>query len=158
MLDPASAIGLAASLVQITSFVKEILSDSHELYLSADGALVQNLELEAVCRRLDGLVLNLDKKAARVANRGSQATEIDQQLATLSLETQKITKEFLGRLEKLKLNVGDNKWKTVRRAIESVVKSKDLELLANRLSKHRDQIDTALLLSQRYVQDVIIRW
>lgn len=142
MLDPASALGLAAALVQLTGFVKGILSDSHEIYRSTDGALVRNIELESVCRRFDELMLITETR--------SRATQADDQLARLSNDTRKITKELLERLGKLKLDAGDSKWKTVRRAIESVMQSKDVKDLEARLDKQREQIGTALLLSQRY--------
>jgi hypothetical protein len=68
MLDPASAVGLAASIIQLTKFVTGILNDSHELYKSIDGALIRNVELETVCTRLDKMVENI--KHGRKAGQG----------------------------------------------------------------------------------------
>ena len=55
MIDAVSAIGLAASIMQLTTFIGQIISKSRELYESADGALVEHLELETVARSLNEL-------------------------------------------------------------------------------------------------------
>ena len=56
MLDPASAIGLAASVVQIIGFTKNILNKSHELRTSAKGVLVQNAEIETAAASFGKLI------------------------------------------------------------------------------------------------------
>lgn len=191
MLDPASAIGLAASVVQLISFIKSVLDDSHELYKSASGALVRNSELEAACTRLHRLMkaLNRAQKGStgtarfldeanefddesdqelapddnqetsidvnsKVTNENSATTSsygIDGQLKELSVSTTNLAKVLLQKLRRLKIHHGDGKWKSFRKAVTSVLESRELEALEDRLDRNRKQIDTALLISLRYI-------
>ncbi|XTI82353.1 hypothetical protein V2W45_1337546 [Cenococcum geophilum] len=45
-MDPLSALGLASNIVQLVQFIGVVISDSHEVYSSADGALQRNYALE----------------------------------------------------------------------------------------------------------------
>ncbi|KAF6827771.1 hypothetical protein CPLU01_08885 [Colletotrichum plurivorum] len=51
-MDPASAFGLAASIVQTLTFASDLISKGRQLYHSAQRSLVANDELEAITRTL----------------------------------------------------------------------------------------------------------
>jgi hypothetical protein len=149
MLDPASAIGLAASIVQLFNFVKDVLGDSHKIYKSANGTLVENMDLETICKRLEALSLEIQKNTPEVPAR--KLSEADSQLQTLTGEARTRAKELIQMLESLKNTSKGSAWESVRKALASAAKSKDLELLEDRLGRVRGQIDSVLLVTLRYV-------
>jgi hypothetical protein len=51
-IDPLSALGLAANVVQFIEFAAKLISKGHRIHKAADGALVENLELEAIIHRI----------------------------------------------------------------------------------------------------------
>jgi len=59
-IDPLSALGLAANVVQFIEFTANLISKGHQIHRAADGSLVENLELEAIThhiRRLNDDIL-----------------------------------------------------------------------------------------------------
>jgi hypothetical protein len=55
MLDPLTALGLASSIVQLVTFMGDLLSKSRAYYNSVDGSLIEQLELEAITVNLQKL-------------------------------------------------------------------------------------------------------
>lgn len=51
-MDPLTALGLASNIVQFVDFASKLISQSHEIYQSADGALEDNVALEHVAKNL----------------------------------------------------------------------------------------------------------
>lgn len=153
MLEPVAAIGLAASIIQLFNFVKDILSNSYKIYASADGMLVENTDLESICKRLDALCLQMQKHEPEVRPRKSAhgPSEAESQLQLLSGEARARAKELMQMLESLKTTSKGSAWESVRKALASAAKSKDLELLEDRLGRVRGQIDSALVVALRYV-------
>jgi hypothetical protein len=52
MADPLTTLGLASNIVQLISFTSDLISKGREISKSADGVLVENLELEAITSSL----------------------------------------------------------------------------------------------------------
>jgi hypothetical protein len=151
MLEPAAAIGLAASIVQLFNFVKDILGNSHKIYASANGLLVENTDLETICTRLEALCLDIQKHTPEVPSLTSarEPSEADSQLQALTGEARARAKELIQVLESLKTTSKGSAWESVRKALASAAKSKDLELLEDRLARVRGEIDSALLVTLR---------
>ena len=59
MANSLTAIGLAGNIVQFVSFCGVLLNTSQEIYKSADGALVEYLELEDITTHLDRLTVGM---------------------------------------------------------------------------------------------------
>jgi hypothetical protein len=55
MADPLTALGLASNIVQLITFASSLVSKTREISKSANGALVANLELEAIASNLQEL-------------------------------------------------------------------------------------------------------
>ena len=62
-MDPLSALGLAASIVQFLTFSKGVLDGTVELYRSVDGATSVNARLEFITRDLHQLCGKLGAEA-----------------------------------------------------------------------------------------------
>jgi vacuolar-type H+-ATPase subunit I/STV1 len=161
MLDPAFAIGLAASIVQIINFIKGVLTKSHEIYQSTDGVLVQNADLECVAVSFSKLLAELreNSRLLRPQTYVSRVlTQADAQLRTLSSGVDGILVELLNTLNSLKVDPQHTRWDSIRQSLRSTLKEAELEDLEKRLERYRQQIDTALLVSLRYVLDTKTRF
>jgi hypothetical protein len=55
-MDPASATGLAAAILQLAGFTGKVLSRAQELYESADSALLKNSELSIITKNFNVLL------------------------------------------------------------------------------------------------------
>lgn len=141
-MDPASAIGLASSIVQLITFSSDLLSKTREIHSSADGAAVENVELEAISTSLLEL--------SREVNEGKfHLTKADKQLKDLCAGCQKVADELLEVVRRLKGSDSKTKWRSFRQAVLTVWKEKEVRALVDRLERYRSQIDTALLVALR---------
>ncbi|KAL1620845.1 hypothetical protein SLS54_005775, partial [Diplodia seriata] len=141
-MDPATVIGLAASIVQLTTFTGQLLSKSREIHSSADGALVENRELEAITTSLQDL--------SRDISAGSRySTKADKKLNQLCDGCQEVTNELLVLVQKLKGSNSHHGWGSFRQAALSVWKEKEVRALSDRVERYRRQIDTVLLVTLR---------
>ncbi|KAF2184494.1 hypothetical protein K469DRAFT_688947 [Zopfia rhizophila CBS 207.26] len=134
MLDPSSAIGLVASVIQLVTFTSSIVSKSREVYNSAEGALVEQMELETVTQSLKGLIHDMQKRKFSIL---------------LSPGGMNVSNELLSTLESLKVQGNRKKWNSFRQALNSVWNERKFEELENPVNRYRSQINTTLLLSLR---------
>jgi hypothetical protein len=58
-LDPFSALGVAANVVQFIDFGSKLISESHEIYKSATGTSTGMVELEMIYVDLNKFTKNL---------------------------------------------------------------------------------------------------
>ena len=145
-MEPLVALGLAANIVQLVDFASKLVSRSRETYQSADGALVENSELQAVTQNLQTLTgeLHLSSKGQIKDSSGAE-----KQLHDLCSGCTDATAQLLAALEKLKAKGDHKRWGSFRQALESVWKESEIQSLAIRLERFRRQIDTTLLVLLR---------
>lgn len=141
MIDPASAIGLASSIVQLTTFTSQVISKGRELYESADGALVEHLELESVARSLNDLTRGVAKEAS---------VTVGPELESISKLCQEQSVELLEAIATLKVDGKHAKWNSFRQALRSIWKEEQIDRLKERVNQSRSQLNTVLLTTLRY--------
>jgi hypothetical protein len=110
VLDLMSALLLAAN-VQFVDFSSKVVSKGCRIFISADGALPDNLKLEAVTNDLSRLAKGLKDSELNTAT----MSEEEKSLQAMSDECSKIAEELLRRLENLKVK-GNSKqqgWKSL---------------------------------------------
>jgi hypothetical protein len=144
MLDPLTALGLASNIISLVTFTSDLISKSREYYDSADGALIEQLELEAITISLQKLTGNLV-----VPTGGRKKTKTEQQLSELCTGCREISKELLVIIQGLKSEGSHTRWNSFRQALKSVWKEDKIKALEARLDRYRRQIDTTLLISLR---------
>jgi len=169
-MDPLTALGLASNIVQFVDFASKLISQSHEIYQSADGALEDNLALEHVAKNLSRLGGELKSKRAdiktgrealarerewakkdgRVISSPEKVTAAGKQLQQLSKECSAVSNELLQELEKLKIKGPHKRWESFRQALNSVWSQEKIRALETRLEGIRKQLDTTLLVCLRY--------
>ena len=155
VLDPLSTISLAGNVVQFVEFTTKLVDKGHEIYRSGDGALIENLELEAITRNLTGLLGPLTKPlrdASTLSSSNSARMESnDLALKNLSESCASVAKDLLHTLEGIKANGSHRKWNSVRQALKASWSSEKIESLVKRISRCRDELSFHLILVLRLV-------
>jgi hypothetical protein len=143
-MDPLTAVGLASNVVQFVMFASDLISKGNEILHSVDGALVENLELEAITYSLREMGDNLTFPSAK-------PSASERELRKLCDGAKALANELLEVLKALKVSNGEYRsWKTFRQALKSVVGDARVEQLSARLERFQKQMHTALLMSLRY--------
>ncbi|KAH6962652.1 hypothetical protein BKA56DRAFT_679437 [Ilyonectria sp. MPI-CAGE-AT-0026] len=143
-LDPISAVGLAAGILQFVDFTSRLVSVVHEFSETCNDSTVENCDIEAVTRSLVSLTTQLSE-----GNRVSQTSEsvADEQIAKLGSACEGTCSELLETLEKLKGGSKKPKWKSIIQALGTVWQKEKIDSLRARLAEYRAGINTALLVS-----------
>ncbi|KXH41362.1 hypothetical protein CNYM01_10776 [Colletotrichum nymphaeae SA-01] len=156
-MDPVNAVGLAAAILQFVEFTAKLFRDGQQILDSAQGATVENGDIEAVTQSLVTLTRQMpqhntcdDPPAGSL--RGSSfgpAVSTEQNLNDLGASCQAIADELLDALKDLKAPNSKNKWTSIFDALKTVWSSRKIEGLRKRLEQFRIGIHTALLVSLR---------
>lgn len=146
-MDPLSALGLASNIIQFVQFASKLIAESQEAYDSIDGVSQRNANLESIASSLIGLHQQLAKDAYRAP--GVELSAAEAQLQRLVTESVEISEELIRIVRGLKSDRGNKRWKSVRHAIITAWKQKDIAALQARLNEIRQQLDTALLICLR---------
>jgi hypothetical protein len=147
-MEALAAVGLASNVLQFISFAQDLVSTSKQISRNADGALVENLELEAITKNLDHLGSSL---LVRVRHDDADTKE----LRKLCEGCRYISGLLIERLKSLKVNsklsgtVGQQ-WASFRQALNSVMNAEEIADLERRLDRYQKAINSALLASLRY--------
>jgi ankyrin repeat protein len=156
MLDPINALSLASNVVQVVDFSIKLVSKGYNIYKSADGALVENQDTEAVAIDLRMVNAKLSQSLYRARQTktspfGDTDDADDQALERLSESCSEVAEELILRLRKLKIQPGgkNREWKSVRQALKTVWSKQELNDAAARLKLYRDQLNTRILVSLR---------
>jgi hypothetical protein len=145
MIDPASAIGLAASIIEVIRSTKSILSKSSELYNSSQGALIQNIELETVASSFEKLIKDLARNVGGLEGADNAELKIIQ----LAKDVDSIVRRLTATLRAVKTGSKAQAWQSIWQSLRSILKEEELRSLEISLDRYRKQIDTALLVSLR---------
>ncbi|KAF2791935.1 hypothetical protein K505DRAFT_247779, partial [Melanomma pulvis-pyrius CBS 109.77] len=152
-MDPLTAVSFASNIIQFVSFARDLVSKGKEIARNADGALVENIEIESITQSIYDLNSGLVAIPTKPANRFREQPKLsksEQELQRLSEGSKEVAEELLAALQKLKVSDGKNKaWNSFRQALNSVLSAEKIEQLSTRLERYQAQINTALLLSLR---------
>ncbi|RDL31835.1 uncharacterized protein BP5553_09237 [Venustampulla echinocandica] len=155
-LDPLTALGVASNIIQCVDFTVGLISKTHEIYKSADGALVGNQDLEVIARNLVGLTENLQNDLnyhllplGGPNSPSNTETRENVELGAINTKCSEVATELLGALNKLKVAAKHSKWKSFRKALRSVWDEDKIQVVLVKLSGCRAALDTELLISLR---------
>lgn len=147
-MDPLSAVSLAGNIIQFVEFGSNLVRGSIDIYKSADGATSINSELELITEDLTGLCSKLIRPRNNKEERTLPKAEFD--LLELSRSCVALGRQFLEMLESLKVNGRNRKWDSVRQALKTQWKAKDIEQYRQRLDSFRSEIACHLISILRY--------
>jgi hypothetical protein len=175
MLDPLTALGVAGTIVQFVDFTVKLMSKSHELYKSTDGALVGNKDLEAIAANLNRLTERLrtdmnrhllppvkaiklrDDVSSKQAERELAFTLRDYtpenraeiELGEINAKCGEVAGDLISILRMFKVEGNNNKWKSFRVALKTVWDEDQIQKAVSKLTECRKALDTELLISLR---------
>lgn len=148
-------LGLASNIVQFLEFGGRLISSTFELYGAAEGALSSNRALEEVSTDLKQLC---DGMLPSVPSSNVPAmTESEAALLPLSRSCRALGQDFLVVLEDLKVKGNRKRWQSVRQALRTAWKAKDIQRYERQLGSYRSQIAVRLLAILGYVHEIFYR-
>jgi hypothetical protein len=147
-MDGLSALSVAASVAQFIEFGCSLVSITKEIYTSAGGAPLQQIEAESAIKRL----VELSGRIKSPSKLGVQGTT-DDALQAICDGFISVSNELLSKLEKLKVQDGQKfrRYNSLRQALKSVWSKGSMEDVANRLNAFRKEMDAHMLVSLRLV-------
>ena len=101
-MDPLSAVGLAAAVVQFTDFGARLLNDSIKIYRSADGQTSQHVQLATISQDLQELAVNIELKSKTLHQPGRPLEHTEGLLVRLCGECQEISSQLSNVLSRIK--------------------------------------------------------
>ncbi|KAN0093480.1 hypothetical protein V8E51_016664 [Hyaloscypha variabilis] len=142
-MDPLSALGVAASIVQFIQFGSSITSQALEIYKSSEGSSADNFECENASKRLRELCNGLK-------NTGCYGVAL-KKICEGCLEVAEELETLLG---KLRLNeTAENgtlrKWRSFRQALKSIWSLDSIERLKRRLAAFGNELEIHLIMALR---------
>ena len=132
-LDPVTAFALAGNVIQFIDFGCNLLSESLDLYRSATGTTVENIELEIVAKDIQDNIAPL-RISARSFPTASHYSKLLQ-------SCESVAQELLSAVEKLRVEDGPHRrWRSFGKALRSIWKKEEISKLQGRLGTLREQI------------------
>ena len=148
-MEALVAIGLAGNIVQFLDLTARIVSSGIEVYHAGDGASTINRTLATMTEYLNQLCKGFADLDSAVDNRPTAPN--DPQLLVLARSCQELGQELLKTLEDLKIKGKHRKWSSVRQALRSAWKDRDIQRYHRQLSDFRSLITLHLLTRLTYV-------
>ncbi|KAF2118452.1 hypothetical protein BDV96DRAFT_643697 [Lophiotrema nucula] len=161
-MEPLSAFGVAAGVLQFVDFTGRLLTESYEILSSNTGSTSRNEELLKITQDLLALNKRLQTSAkdreapgrqTTLASRNEATTDdiIGAQFHSLVVSCNHVGQDLIAVLDKLRLEPENKrrKWRSFRQALLSVWSQSDIEALQRRIDNFRQQISLSLLVSMR---------
>ena len=141
-MEALAILSLVGNVVQFVEFSSKLIAKSTELYRSSEGALGENIEVEAATNHL--VLLNSKIK-------DSATTTSDDALDKLCESCKSTADELLAALDKVKVKGKQNRWKSIRKALRSVWSKEQIRELEGRLARLREELNLHVLVDLRCV-------
>ena len=145
MIDPLSAVGIAAAVLQFVDFSTKLIGKTREITGSSTGALAEHVELAVASQRLkklnDGLSSSISKFAVQ-----RKLSEAEAALRDVSVECQIIALQFSKALDSLMGDPGQNVFKSFRQAFKAAWRKNGIDRMRQRLNEQRQQLVVHLLI------------
>ena len=143
-MDPLSAVSLASAAVQFLDVGIKLVAKSHEIYKSAEGTEVRNIELESIAQNLVSLNQRVRNRSRKVC--AYAVSEDEKALEAMLEQCNKVGEELIDALQKAKGQGAHRRWKSIRQALKSVLGGEKIQELYDRLKQYREQIVVVLLV------------
>jgi hypothetical protein len=144
MVDPLTALGVAGNIVQFIDFGSRLLSQSLEVYSSAQGATKGTENLESITKHLRDLCYQLVARDPS-PNRSSNALD---EIAGGCLA---IGNELATALSGLK-SVKHSHWSSFKVALATTWKKREIEEICSRLEQYKSQLTLHLLVEANAIR------
>ena len=154
-MDPISALGLAANILQFLNFAFELLNSTHKIHSSASGVSER-------CQDLENVHSKLLESSNQLKDRGSlgtrsRKTQTESKYASSLNATAKACaedcEELLKIVDRLRAKHGMQRkwWQSISKAMLEVWTSKDVERLKGRVDKQQASMTLMLCAISEWV-------
>jgi len=156
-MDPLSALGLAASVVQFVQLAASLLNGTRKLYNSSSGVSEDSERLEFIHEALRELCLRLEPGSKRMADGvrfvASGLPKDAPSLTDLASRCNRDCKQLLDVVEsmKTKSRSGPRIWNSFRAALTEILKANEIEGLQKRIENYQRLMVLHLCSVSRYV-------
>lgn len=157
-MDPLSALGIAASVIQFVQFSSNILNEAVKIYQSSDGVSSQSQHLSDVYTRLSQLAKSLKTEAftdARTLGVPDAVRRCSSAIVELGKDCQADCDKLLGIVSQLQ-NTSDRTnrrwWKSFSIALREHLKSEEISQLQKRIENYENTIMMHLCTLSRQAQ------
>lgn len=139
-MEAIGSLGLAANILQFIDFTSKLVASSSELYVSNDGILDENRQIELATNDLALLNAKIKEAAVSASNEA---------LCQLSESCKATADELLKALSKLKVDGSHSRRRTIRKALQAAWCKEDITKLETRLSRYRNELNLHILVDLR---------
>jgi len=133
MVDPIAALGVAGNVVQFVQFASEVISEGKRIYRSGDGTASDNHDLEIVTSDLILLQSKIAKSTEGSLSNDAPGEEVA--LRRICEVANELATKLLQKLNSVKAEGRHRRWDSFRQALKTVWSQKDIDRIAERLSK-----------------------
>lgn len=148
MLDPLTALSLAAAVIQFVDWGSRLLSQSQEIYHSASGATEENVTTKQITSDIAALSKQLKDKEAEAP---WSLTADDIALRELADSCQREAEKLRVVLNGLEVGKEATKWESFRKALKNARRRGKVTEIESRLNKIQQQVNSRLLAMMRFV-------
>ncbi|KND93066.1 hypothetical protein TOPH_02094 [Tolypocladium ophioglossoides CBS 100239] len=136
-MDPATAVGLAASVITFIDFSWSLVTGAKELHESGRGTTKEN-----AC--IGTIVHDLKEYSLELGSGGQSASEHENALRALAGDCATLSEELVAVLEKLNSS-GNSRWQSLEAAWLGMRKESAVQSIERRLGEYRAQMNVRLL-------------
>ncbi|KAF2248097.1 hypothetical protein BU26DRAFT_458181, partial [Trematosphaeria pertusa] len=142
MLDPVSAVGVAAATVQFLEFTTKLLATGKEIHDSAHGTTEELVQLDEVYSHLK----MISTKLSRSGTPTDGMPQEEKDLCRLATSCQHECEGFMAAIEKLGNKSGSKRaFKSFQQALKIIWNQKAIHTLESRLEKYQRELTLALV-------------
>ena len=159
-MDPLTAIGLAANVVQFVSFASELLSKSNEIYNSAKGCSSKVFTLETIYEQLQNLSSSLELSSRKDSNLllVERTSDFVKHVFAIN-ELSRSCKEDCDRLLKVLCELqggggSKNRWRCFKLTLKTIWKGSEISDLEQRLHYTQTTLTLQICSLMRYQRRV----
>ena len=146
-MDPVTALGLAAGILQFVDFGTKLFMTSYQTYKFSKGETDENEHIEKLTTDLKSVADSLEQNPRGIL--GSPSDD-DLNLLQLARQSHDIAQELLGILEKVKRKGKSKTWGAVHAAMRAMWNKEEIQSKFQRLEEIRSHVNTRLLILVRY--------
>jgi hypothetical protein len=147
-MDPLSALGIAAAVVQFVDFAPRVLFSAHDIYHSAKGLTAENEDVGEIYQALADLSARLavaGESSSAVSPPTAASTELDA-MRKLSLKCKEDCDALLDVVRNLAVANGKHRlWRSLRAAFRSSMDKKKVVSLEASIGRARGIVSTQIL-------------
>lgn len=150
VLDPVSALNIAAAVVQFVDFSARLLSKTHEISQSVDGRPVELTRINAVSWQLKEQCTILDQYSVSIDSSTCSNTSAGQlSLAGAVTRASNVAKEVSLLAERLSKPLGRKRFKNFRAAVGIFWNEDKINEVSKSLNNIRAEVMLSLLILTR---------